>query len=274
MLSINKIPKPSRSPVAFGKVSIIITNFKKEKFLKKAILSCLRQSYLNIEVLVVDDCSDRDSVRAIIKSVRNKRVRFLYTTKNYGHYACANYAMDKASGRYITFLGADDTIGPNHVLNLILALNKHKLMGVCSLYSRYHEDGNRAGVGGKLCEASILFEKNKYLKNIGYFHMTRCAADTEYRERAIKYFGKNRFGILKVDSYKALYSETSLTRSPATGRNSSGRKGYTKRFFHNIKVSKRKDLYFNYKSGSLSFPIPDDISVKDFDLKTFGEERV
>lgn len=274
MLSINKIPKPSKMSGTYGKVSIIITNFKKEKFLKKAILSCLRQSYSNIEVLVVDDNSDRDSVRSIIKSVRNKRVRFIYTTKNYGHYACANYAMDKASGRYVTFLGADDAISADHVQSLVLALKKHRLVGVCSLYSRYYENGDKAGKGGRLCEASILFEKNRYLKNIGYFHMVRCAADTEYRERAIKYFGKNRFGILKVDSYKALYSKSSLTRSPATGRNSQGRRRYAKRFFHNIKTNKAKGLYYNYKNHKLSFVIPEDISVKGFSLKTFYEERV
>ena len=40
------------------KVSIIITNYKKEKYLKNAILSCLSQTYENIEILIINDSSD------------------------------------------------------------------------------------------------------------------------------------------------------------------------------------------------------------------------
>ena len=145
-----------------GKVSIIITNYKKERFLKKAILSCLTQSYKNIEVIVVDDCSDRAKSLGIAKSIGNNKVRYVCTSRNYGHYACCNYAMDKASGKYITFLGADDTINKDHIKNLLIGLTQHKLAGICSLYTRYDKNGNKVGKSGRLCEASILFEKNRW----------------------------------------------------------------------------------------------------------------
>jgi glycosyltransferase involved in cell wall biosynthesis len=255
-----------------GKVSIIITNYKKERFLKKAILSCLGQSYENIEIIVIDDCSNKDVSLNIAKSIGSNKVRYLYSTRNYGHYACCNHAIDQATGEYVTFLGADDTIGRDHIKYLLIALKKYKLVGVCSLYTRYYEDGKKAGKSDRVCEASILFEKNRFLKDIGYFHMVRYAADTEYRMRAIKYYGSNKFGLLQINSYKALCLPDSLTSGKRKeGLPAVARAKYAKQFLRSLRESKSRNLYFNYKRDSLRFSLEKDIRVDNFDSETFGE---
>jgi len=271
MLNISKNSIGRLNRIAGGKVSIIITNYKKELFLKKAILSCLNQSYKDIEIIVVDDCSNKGKSLNIVKKIGSNKVRYIYTSRNYGHYACCNYAIDQSTGKYITFLGGDDTVSRDHIKHLLIALEKYRLAAVCSLYSRYYENGKRVGRGGKLCEASIMFQKKRFLRNIGYFHMVRCAADTEYRERAIKYYGGNKFGVLKSDSYKALYLSGSLTRSKKTGRGSSGRSRYAKWFYKNIRRSKPNSLYFNYIKDVAKFSFPKGIRVNNFDSKTFEE---
>jgi len=271
MLAVNKGSIKNFNGGLEGKISIVITNYKKELFLKKAILSCLNQSYKNIEIIVVDDCSAVKKSLNIVKSIGGNKVRYFYTTRNYGHYACCNYAIDQSTGKYVTFLGADDVIAKDHIKDLLIALKKYKLAGVCSLYTRYDKSGKRVGRNGRLCEASILFEKNRLTKDIGYFHMVRCAADSEYRERAIKYYGANKFGVLYSDSYKALYLPDSLTRNKKTKGGSPGRVKYVNQFRKNLKTSKPSSLHFDYKEGMLKFSLEKEIKVDNFDPKTFKE---
>ena len=271
MLAVKKNSIKSFNGGLSGKVSIIITNYKKEPFLKKAILSCLNQSYKNVEIIVVDDCSAVKKSLSIVKSIGSNKIRYIYTTRNYGHYACCNYAIDQSTGKYVTFLGADDTIEKDHIKDLLTALVKHKLAGVCSLYTRYDKSGKRVGQNGRLCEASIFFEKNRLIRDIGYFHMVRCAADSEYRERAIKHYGANKFGVLYSDSYKALYLLDSLTRDKKTKGGSPGRAKYVKQFRKNLKTSKLSSLYFDYKKGMLKFSLEKEVRVDDFNPKSFRE---
>jgi glycosyltransferase involved in cell wall biosynthesis len=250
-----------------GRVSIIITNYKKEAFLERAIRSCLAQTHKDIEIVVVDDCSNKKKVLEIIRSIGAKNIRFIYTTKNYGHYACCNYAMDQAAGKYVTFLGADDTIDRNHIKGLLCTLQEHRLMGVWGLYCRYFKDGSKAGKP-KLCEASFLFEKDRFIRDIGYFHMVRCAADSEYRLRAGAYYGAYKLGWLQVNSYRALQLPGSLTDALKA---KNGRHDYSNKFRKKLKTKDKSSLYFDYKKDSLGFSVNSRISVKGFDEKTFKE---
>jgi len=255
-----------------GKVSVIITNYKKEPYLKKAVLSCLAQTYKDIEIIVVDDCSNKPLVANILREINSDKIRLLYTTRNYGHYACCNYAIDQANGDFVTFLGGDDIITRDHIAGLLLSLEKYSLKAVCSTYARYSADGKIVGNKGRLCEASILFKKNRVIKDVGHFHMVRCAADTEYRERIIRFYGSSQVGLLCRDSYQALYSEGSLTSSRKTKRGSPSRAGYVQAFMRRIKGSRsRGDLYFNYKRDKMNFPLKAEIKVAFFDRRTFGE---
>ena len=53
------------------KISILITNFNKEKFIEECILSCLSQNYNNLEIIIVDN-SSTDRSMSIIKKYSNK----------------------------------------------------------------------------------------------------------------------------------------------------------------------------------------------------------
>ena len=48
-------------------ISILITNYNKERFLKKSIKSCLRQNFKNKEVIIFDDCSSDKSLKVLKK---------------------------------------------------------------------------------------------------------------------------------------------------------------------------------------------------------------
>ena len=61
-----------------NQISILITNYNKQKFLKKSLRSCINQTYKNKEILLYDDCSTDKSIDIIkkfkkIKLIINKK---------------------------------------------------------------------------------------------------------------------------------------------------------------------------------------------------------
>ena len=65
-------------------ISVILTNYNGSRFLKKSITSVLNQTYKNLELIIIDDCST-DSSEKIIKHYKklDKRVRFFLTKKKF-----------------------------------------------------------------------------------------------------------------------------------------------------------------------------------------------
>ena len=55
-------------------ISILITNYNKQKFLKKSLRSCINQTYKNKEILLYDDCSTDKSVDIIKKFTKIKLI--------------------------------------------------------------------------------------------------------------------------------------------------------------------------------------------------------
>jgi len=251
-------------------VTIIITNYNKKNLLAMAVRSALKQSYKNIEIIVIDDKSS-DNIENILKPIINNRVRIILNKKNYGPYACRNYALDVAKGKYVTFLDADDVIHKDHILALISCYKAKNLSSVLSLHNRYATSGRKAS-GPKICEASIFFDRKKILNDIGYYHMVRCGADTEFRRRIEKYYGLNNIGVFCHATYRALYIKNSLTRSSDLGSGSVARSEYANSFrkYH----KKSKNLFFDYKTMSMPFSLSNKIIVKEFNKKSFIEVKI
>lgn len=258
------------------KVSIIITNYKNEEHLENSIRSCLMQTYKDIEIIVVDDNSNPGKCFDIIKSFNSNKIRLIHTSRNYGHYMCCNFAIDASYGQYITFVGADDAIGKNHIKLLLSSLlsKRRKAVAAIGLYQRVGLDGHTIG-GLKLCEASLLFPKDDFIRDIGYFHPVRFAGDSEYRLRAQAFYGRKIYNTNK-NTYRALYRKGSLTRKANTKSGSPPRASYVREFKKLHKESKkdRDTLRFDYKKDCLQICLHKDIRVENFDLKTFTEVRL
>ena len=92
-----------------GLVSVIIPAYNCSKYLVKAVESAVNQTYKNIEVIIVDDCSTDDTSSIIEYICRKYNNVFSYRNeKNSGVAFTRNNAVDKASGQYIAYLDADD----------------------------------------------------------------------------------------------------------------------------------------------------------------------
>jgi glycosyltransferase involved in cell wall biosynthesis len=104
-------------------ISIIIPVYNGEKYVSAAIDSALSQTYKNFEIIVVNDGS-KDSSDAICKSYDNKIKYFL--KENGGCGSALNYAIQQASGEYISWLSHDDVYHHNKLEIQVAHLNKLK----------------------------------------------------------------------------------------------------------------------------------------------------
>jgi len=88
-------------------VSIILPTYNGSKFLQQSIDSCLKQTYSNIELIIVDDCST-DSTPDIIKSNGDHRIKYIRHEKNKKLPLSLNTGFANASGAYLTWTSDDN----------------------------------------------------------------------------------------------------------------------------------------------------------------------
>ncbi|MFJ8336222.1 CDP-glycerol glycerophosphotransferase family protein [Streptomyces sp. NPDC094437] len=93
--------------------SVILPVFKVQGFLRECLDSVLQQSYRDLEVIAVDDCSP-DGCGAILDeyAARDPRVRVLHLPENVGLGRARNAGMPEATGDFLFFLDSDDTLTP------------------------------------------------------------------------------------------------------------------------------------------------------------------
>ena len=90
-------------------VSIIIPYYRKRKFIKSAIISAIKQSYSNIEIIIIYDDpikSDLNYINNLAK--KDKRINILVNKKNLGAGLSRNKGIRFAKGKFIAFLDSDD----------------------------------------------------------------------------------------------------------------------------------------------------------------------
>lgn len=117
-------------------VSVYITNKNYGKYIETAIKSVLKQSYKNIELIILDDASTDGSQKIIRKYEEKKLCRVIYNKKSKGLIKSSNIAVKATNGRYVIRLDADDYFDQNA---LTLMLNKiEKDSNIALVYSDYY----------------------------------------------------------------------------------------------------------------------------------------
>jgi glycosyltransferase involved in cell wall biosynthesis len=94
-------------------VSVLMTAFNREKFIREAIESVLASSYRNFELIIVDDGSS-DATVSVAESyaATDSRVKVFINEQNLGDYPNRNRAASYAKGKYLKYLDSDDLIYP------------------------------------------------------------------------------------------------------------------------------------------------------------------
>jgi glycosyltransferase involved in cell wall biosynthesis len=238
-------------------ISVIITAYNAEKTLEKAIKAVLGQTYKNIELIIVNDCST-DNTLKVAEQYLSDKVRVIDNSINSGTYFCKNYGMKVSRGKYITFHDADDWCKNNHIEFLydsyiklkdtnywkgtVLDHEKNRVKIASCCYQLFSEnkkiETEEANIrtiqhglySGKKSSNSALitmFFEKKLLEEVGYFDSARVSADMEFFLRVGIVYGSQPYWTpLERATYVYHRTSNTLTLSPKTGMRSKGRVDY------------------------------------------------
>ena len=125
-------------------VSIIMPSYNTEDYIKGTIESVLAQTYLNWELLIVDDCST-DNTDEVVAGFTDPRIRYIKNEKNSGAAESRNRAIREAKGKWIAFLDSDDLWMPEKLEKQICFMEEN---GYHFSYTKYEEiDENSNSLG-------------------------------------------------------------------------------------------------------------------------------
>lgn len=139
----------SRTVADSALVSVVVPTFNRPELVIRALRSVLRQTYGNLEVIVVDDAS-RDETRRAIASIADSRIRYLRHDQNRGGSAARNTGIRAASGDFIAFLDDDDEWEPCKVQEQLCVLRDFDAV-LCTS----NERGNRIKKFSRKKEVSV-----------------------------------------------------------------------------------------------------------------------
>ncbi len=132
------------------KISVIVAVYNTEKYLKKCIESLLSQSYKNMEIIIVEDCS-KDNSRQVLESYKNNpKIKIFYNQKNSGLSYSRNRGLKEATGSYIGYIDSDDYVDNDFYEKLMTSIKENKSdIAVCDMKIVY--ENNNTEVISKCC---------------------------------------------------------------------------------------------------------------------------
>lgn len=120
-------------------VSVIMNCHNSQKYLRQSILSVINQSYKNWEIILWDNKST-DKSREIVKSFKNKKIKYYYSNKFTNLGKARNLAVQKAKGKYIAFIDTDDTWPKNKLQIQMKFLKKNKFKICFTNFNNFYQN--------------------------------------------------------------------------------------------------------------------------------------
>lgn len=114
-------------------VSIIVPTYKRSQSLLETLESILLQDYPKIEIIIVDDNGvenslDQKETQNLVELLQaeNNNIVYIQLENNSGAAIARNIGIEKANGRYISFLDDDDSYAPNKISTQVTHLKQYK----------------------------------------------------------------------------------------------------------------------------------------------------
>ena len=100
-------------------ISVVIPVYNAESFISKCVGSVLEQTFSDLELICVDDCS-KDGSSKLLDGFDDSRVRVIRFAENRGVSAARNAGLEAAVGDYVYFLDSDDWLDPDYLEAMFL----------------------------------------------------------------------------------------------------------------------------------------------------------
>ncbi|MFL3009034.1 MAG: glycosyltransferase [Candidatus Neomarinimicrobiota bacterium] len=174
------------------KITIYITNYNYDKFIKKAIESVLNQTEQNFELIIIDDGST-DRSKSIIKSYNyHKKIKIIFQ-KNKGLTISNNLALRLSRGKYIMRLDADDYLEKNAIKELSNVLDKNSKVGM--VFGDYF-------LVDKNDNIKEHFKRHNFVTDVELLDQPAHGACTMFRVECLKQLGGYDESINRQDGYE------------------------------------------------------------------------
>ena len=130
----------STATFKMDKVSVIIPTYNSVRWIEQTLKSVLKQTHLNLEIIIVDDGSTDKTVQAI-KNIVDWRIKF-FPYQHLGAATARNLGIQHSTGEFIAFLDSDDLWAPRMIERHLSALQRYQTADVayCWTYCINEED--------------------------------------------------------------------------------------------------------------------------------------
>jgi hypothetical protein len=183
-------------------VSVIFTTYKPDiELFKLSLESILFQSYRNIELIVIDDCSPLDTSRQLVSLIGTiaqhhaHPVIYQRNSSNVGQYVSRNTAIAMAKGEFIAIQDDDDISHPERLYTQVAPMLKYP--AIIATHANHIRISNNArimsdgdGLGEIQGDAPVSFIwRRQVFREIGSFLPTKTRGDIEFRSRMRQHYG-------------------------------------------------------------------------------------
>jgi glycosyltransferase involved in cell wall biosynthesis len=220
--------QPEKSTVSSNRkplVSILLPTYNSAATLHCALNSLQCQTWENIEIIIIDDCST-DNTKDIVRifQANDHRIKFIQTPENQGAYFARNMGLQLAKGEYVTCHDSDDWSHPQKIEVQATHLHKNKeTLGNTSRWIRANNNlqFSRSNLAGYYIHdnlSSFMFRREYILSHFGYWDSVRFSADDEMIRRIRKREGIG--SIINIPTPPLSFGRimlTSLTNNSAFG---------------------------------------------------------
>ncbi len=244
-------------------VSVVMTSFNPDTTdFRASVASILNQTWRNLELVIVDDCSTRLPPNLLTEiQDSDPRVRVLRLEENGGTYRARNKGILAAHGEFVTGQDTDDWSHPERVERQVNAfVNRPDLSGVMTSANRTDDRLVRMSPGfdcHRKCEASLLYRRSDAVSVGGYLPI-RKGADSEFRERLERW---SELPVLVLDEplYIIRLTAGSLSRSDfRAGWSHHARRAFSSayKYWHSAAAHAELELDIADDGTSLPFVVP------------------
>lgn len=130
--------KPTNTP----RVSVLMTIYNAEPFLRESIDSLISQTFPDWELIAIENGSS-DASPSILAAYSDPRIRIFSLPENIGRTPALRYSFDQARGDYIAVLDADDVSHPERLTRQVAFLDRHPDVALVGSWAQFiDEHGN------------------------------------------------------------------------------------------------------------------------------------